>query len=564
MAGTASRILSRVAPGVAALSGYQRSWFRSDLVAGVSVAAVAIPIAMAYAQVAGLPPVYGLYASILPLVAYALFGTSRQLVMAPDAAACAIVAAVVVPLAAEDVGRTVSLSMTLAVMTGVVCIAAGLFRLGFLANFLARPILVGYFNGIAIHIIMGQLGKLFGFPMKSQGFFKHAWEFVSRLGETHALTLAIGLGFFVGLRLLKRFLPKVPAPLAAVVLGILAAELFHLKERGVALLGEIPAGLPSLVVPQLAAEDWGPLASGAVGLALISFSSAMVTARGFAVKNRYEVDANGEFIALGAADIGAGVLQGFAVSGAASRTAVADSVGGKSQVTGLVAAGIVVLCLLFLTGPLAALPMTVLAAVLISAVLGLFDVTGLRRLWRISPQEFGLSAITLLGVITVGVLPAVLVAVGLAIVHLLMRASSPHDAVLGRVPGTDQYHNVADYAEAQATPGVLVYRFDSGLVFFNSDRFKSRIRTVVSQAASPVDLFVLSAESMPSIDITGAAALGEIRDELCDRGILFAVAAAKGPVRLMMEKTGITERVGPDRIFPTVHAAVVSLQSARA
>lgn len=559
MAGGIGGVLHRFLPGLAALGGYQRSWFRYDLAAGVSVAAVAIPMAMAYSQVAGLPAVYGLYASILPLVAYALFGTSRQLVMAPDAAACAIIAAVVVPLAGDNVDRAVSLSMTLAVLAGVVCIAAGLARLGFIANFLARPILIGYFNGIAIHIIIGQMGKLFGFSMKSKGFFRHAWELVSRLGETHVLTLAIGVGTFVGLRLLKRFLPRVPAPLVAVVSGIVASGVFHLEERGVALLGEIPPGLPALMVPQVAAADWGPLVSGAFGLALISFSSAMVTARGFAVKNRYEVDANRELVALGAADIGAGALQGFAVSGAASRTAVSDSMGGKSQVTGLVAAGIVVLTLFFLAGPLASLPLPVLAAVLVSAVLGLFDVPKLRRLLRISPQEFRLSIVTLLGVITVGVLPAVLVAVGLAILQLLIKASSPHDAILGRIPGTDQYHNLEDYAEAETTPGVLVYRFDSGLVFFNSDRFKTRVRTVVAAASSPVRAFVLDAGSMPLTDSTGAAALGEVRDELTDGGIVFAVAGAKGPLRLMFEKTGLTEQVGAGLMFPSVHEAVTEL-----
>ena len=343
-------IVQRFAPGLARLRSYDRAWLSADLVAGVSVAAVAVPIAIAYAQLAGAPPVNGLYASILPLVAYAVFGTSRQLIIAPDAATCAIVASVVLPLAGGDAARYVSLSMMLAVMTGVACIGAGLGRLGFLANFLSRPILAGYINGIAISIIMGQLGKLTGISLKPAGFFRQLAEFVPKVGEVHLLTLAVGVAVFAGLRALKHLAPRVPAPLVAAVAGIAVSEIFDLRGHGVAVLGAIPAGLPRLMLPHLAFSDLEPLAYGAIGLALISFNSAMVTARGFAVRNHYEIDPNQEFIALGVADIGAGVMQGFAVSGADSRTAVNDAVGGKSQVTGLVAAALLALTLMFLTG----------------------------------------------------------------------------------------------------------------------------------------------------------------------------------------------------------------------
>jgi len=408
----------------------------------VSVAAVAVPIAIAYSQLAGVPPAHGLYASILPLVAYAFFGSSRQLIMAPDAATCAIVAATVMPLAGGDGTRYISLSMTLAMLTGVVCIVAGLARLGFLTNFLARPILTGYLNGIALSIIGGQLGRLFGFSVEPAGFFRLLADFALKLDRTHGLTLGLGLAAFALLRLFKRVAPRIPAPLVAVAAGIAASAAFRLGDRGVAQLGTIPAGLPALMIPDIAASDVAPLVIGAVGLALISFNSAMVTARSFAVKNRYEIDANQEFIALGVADIGAGLLQGFAISGADSRTAVNDSVGGKSQVTGLVAAGLLVVVLVFLTAPLSLLPITVLAAVLINAAIGLFDLSALVRLRRISRQEFRLSIVTLLGVITVGVLPGVLIAVGLALIQLLARASHPHDAVLGRVPTTGGFHDI--------------------------------------------------------------------------------------------------------------------------
>jgi high affinity sulfate transporter 1 len=554
-----ARRIAGFVPGLAVLRSYDRSWLRHDLLAGVSVAAVAMPIAIAYSQLAGVPPAHGLYASILPLVAYAFLGSSRQLIMAPDAATCAIVAATLTPLAGGDSGRYISLSMVLAVMTGLFCIAAGLARLGFLTNFLARPILTGYLNGIALSIISGQLGRLFGFSVEPAGFFRLLGDFASNLGRTHGPTLAVGVSVFVALRVLKRLAPKVPSPLVAVVLGIAASSLLGLGARGVVLLGAIPAGLPPLAIPDARAADLAPLAMGAVGLALISFNSAMVTARSFAVKNRYEIDPNQEFIALGAADIGAGILQGFAVSGADSRTAVNDSVGGKSQVTGLIAAALLVLVLLVLTGPLALLPVTVLAAVLINAALGLFDIESLRRLRRVSRQEFRLSIVTLLGVITIGVLPGVVLAVGLAMIQLVARASRPNDAVLGRIPGVDGFHDVRNDPSADTFPGLLIYRFDSALLFFNSDHFKSRVRTLVAEAKTPLRCVLLDAGSMPAIDTTGVATLDEVRGELAGRGIGLAVAGAKAPLRLMLDRTGVAQQIGPERLFPTVGSAVAAL-----
>jgi len=541
------------------LTGYQKSWFRYDLLAGVSVAAVALPIAIAYSQLAGVPPVYGLYASLLPLVAYALLGSSRQLIVAPDAATCAIVAAVVAPLAGQNPGQYLSLTAALAMITGVFCIAAGLARLGFLTNFLARPILTGYLNGIAICIITGQLGSLFGFRLAPAGFFRLLWRFFSNLGETHGPTLAVGAATLALLLLLARLAPKVPGPLVAVALGIAGSAVFGFAKFGVKLLGKIPAGLPALTIPAIGALDWQPLAVGAAGLALISYNSAMVTARGFAAKNRYDIDPNREFIALGVANIGSGILQGFAVSGADSRTAVNDAMGGKSQVTGLVAAAVLALTLLFLTGPLGGLPMAVLAAVLVKAALGLFDLRALATLRRVSPKEFRLCLITLLGVITVGVLPGVVVAVGVAIVQLLMRESGPHDAVLGRIPGTNDYGDMETHPGAESFPGLVIYRFDASLVFFNADHFKARVRTVIREAPAPVRVFVLDAETMPYLDTTGAAILDQVCGDLEREGITMAIAAAKSPVRAMLDRTGLAARIGSDRMFPTVPSAVETL-----
>ncbi|MBZ5537944.1 MAG: sulfate permease [Acidobacteriia bacterium] len=541
------------------LSGYQKDWFPHDLLAGVSVAAVAVPIAIAYSQLAGVPPVHGLYASLLPLVAYALLGSSRQLIVAPDAATCAIIVAVVAPLAGKDPVRYVSLASALALITGVFCIAAGLARLGFLTNFLARPILTGYLNGIAICILTSQLGTLFGFSLAPAGFFRMLWRFFSKLGETHGPTLAVGVTTLALLLLLARLVPKAPGPLVAVALGAACSAVFGLAEHGVRLVGTIPAGLPALKFPAIGGGDWQPLALGAVALALISYNSAMVTARGFAAKNRYDIDANREFIALGVADIGAGILQGFAVSGADSRTAVNDSIGGKSQVTGLVAAAVLAMTLLFLTRPLGWLPMAVLSAVLIKAALGLFDLHSLAKLRRISPQEFRLCLVTLLGVITVGVLPGVVVAVGVAMTQLLIRTSRPHDAVLGRIPGTSAFRDVATHPDAESFPGLVIYRFDASLVFFNADHFKGRVRTVTREAPAPVRYFLLDAGTMPLLDTTGAASLDQVCGELEEKGIAMAVAAAKSPVRTMLDRTGLAERIGVDRMFPTVESAVEAL-----
>lgn len=541
------------------MTQYDRSWFRMDLVAGLSVAAVAVPTAIAYAQLAGVPPANGLYASILPLVTYAFFGTSRQLIVAPDAATCAVVATIVMPLAAGDANRIVPLTMVLTMITGVFCIVAGLARLGFLTNFLARPILIGYLNGIALSIISGQLGRLFGFALEPAGFFRLLINFVAKLGQTHGLTLGIGLAAFVLLRLLKHLAPKLPAPLAAMALGIAAASFFNLGQHGVSLLGSIPAGLPGLMIPYIGAADWSHLVFGAAGLALISFNSGMVTARGFAVKNRYEIDSNQEFIALGVADLGAGLLQGFAVSGADSRTAVNDSMGGKSQVTSLVTAGLLVLVLLFLTAPLALLPITILAAVLINAALGLFDLQYLRKLRGVSHQEFRLSLMASLGVITVGVLPGVVIAVGLAILQLLVKASKPHDAVLGRMSNADGFYSINNHPQAETLPGLMIYRFESSLLFFNSDYFKSRVRALVNEANPRPRYFLLDAESMPYMDTTGVASLEDVVDELSELGIAFAVVQARGQVRLMLERTGLKQKIGEGNFFSTLESAVMEL-----
>ncbi len=436
--------LETIAPGLAALRGYRGEWLRSDLAAGLSVAAVAIPTAIAYAQLAGFPAVVGLYASILPLVVYAAFGTSRQLIVNPDAATCAMVAAIVAPLAAGNADLYTSLAVSLAVLTGLFCIVAGVFRLGFLAEFLGKPVLVGFMNGIAISIVLGQIGKVFGFTLDSGRILPRLFEFVGKLPDTHLPTLTVGAATFLVLKGVRRFLPRWPAPLIAVVVALGLVLAFGLDTRGVAVIGPVPAGLPALGWTPLPPALFGPLVTGAGALALVLMTSGMVTARSFATRNHYEIDVDREFVAIGASNVAAGLSQGFAVTGADSRTAVSDGAGGKTQVTGLVAAAAMAVVLLFFTGPLQFLPGSALGAVLIAAGLGLFDWRALVRFRRIGEGELLVCVTAMLGVVALGALNGIGLAVALAMLVLLFRSSRPADAVLGQQPGLPGFVDLAE------------------------------------------------------------------------------------------------------------------------
>ena len=554
-------MVTRFLPGLAALKHYDPSWLRFDLLAGVSVAAVAVPIAIAYSQLAGVPPAHGLYASILPLLAYAVFGSSRQLIMAPDAATCAIVAATVLPLAGRIRHRYVSLTVALAIATGIVCIAAGLARLGFLTNFLARPILTGYLNGIAHEHHRRAAWPPVWLPAGVRRLLCVIADFVSKLGQTHGLTLAIGVGMFLLLRVLKRRRPSAGAARRGGA-GHRAASLFDLDHRGVALLGAIPAGLPPLTVPDIRLSDLAPLVLGAVGLALISFNSAMVTARGFALKNRYEIDSNQEFIALGVADIGAGLLQGFADQ----RRGLADGgqrFGGRQEPGDRAGGG-------RSAGPGAAVPHRPAGAPAhhraggrarstrrsaCSTVPSLSGCAGSAarnfgcrwsRCWVSSPSACCRASWWLSAWRCCSSWPG-------------PRARTMPCWAESRSIGG--YRNIAAHPEAVTIPGLVIYRFDASLLFFNSDYFKSRARTVVNEARGDVRFFVLDAGAMPHMDTTGAATLEEVIRELSDRGTVFGLAEARAPVRSVLDRTGLTQLIGSRRLFPTLESAVESVHS---
>lgn len=555
-----SAFMARVMPGLRQLRSYRREWLGDDLVAGVSVAAVAVPIAIAYAQLVGFEPIYGLYAAILPLVAYALFGTSRQLIVNPDAATCAIFAATVIPLAGGDPDTLRSLTVLLSMFTGLVCIAGGIFRFGFVADFLSKPILVGYLNGVAISIFLGQIGKVFGFAMTSRGIIPTLIEFLEKLPQTHLPTLIVGAATAAVIIGSKRMVPRAPGPLLAVLTAMSIVYVLGLDAQGVKLVGELPAGLPGWSWSRVDPAFLNPLLAGALGVALVSFSSAMVTARCFAARNRYEIDVDREFIALGTCQIASGLSQSFAVSGADSRTAVNDAMGGKSQVAGLVAAVTMAAVLMFLTEPLRYLPVAALGAVLIVAAIGLFDAASLRSIRHVSRVEFRVAMLTTFGVIWLDLLHGILLAVGISLLILIKRASRPLDSLLGRVTGLKGWHEVAHQPGAITHPGLIVYRFGASIVFFNADYFKRRVLEVIA-AEKDVEWFILDGSTINLVDVTGAEVLDGLVRDLAARGVRFGLANVRAHVYNTLERTGVLARIGPDFDFRTLNSAADAFHS---
>jgi high affinity sulfate transporter 1 len=531
----------------------------TDLLAGVAVAAVGIPTGLAYAELAGFPPVVGLYASILPLIAYAIVGSSPQLIVGPDAATCALVAAALEPLASGNPQRYLDLSITLSILVGAFCVAGGLLRLGVIANFLSRPVLVGFLNGMALTIVSGQLGKLCGFAVRTDtGFFLRIADFIWKLPQTHFPTLIVGIVTLVLISVMGRLVPRLPSPLVGVCGGIAMMTLLDSEKWAVPTLGVVPAGFLRPHLPAYFLSDSLRLLPDAAGIALICFCSSMVTAKSFAVRNKYEVAADREFIALGLANVVSGLSNGFAIAGADSRTATNDIAGGRSQMSGLTAALVMALVLTACTGPLSYIPTASLGAVLVLAGASLFDFQTVWKIRDISRSEFALSLIATLGVATIGVLPGIALSVMLSLVLLIRRASSPYDAILGQVPGVDGFTDISEYPNALTISGLLVYRFDAALLFFNADYFKKRVRDVVTLSEHPLRLFVFDMEAINVIDMAGLDAIEEIRSDLAAKGIAFTVARAKNEIRDKLIRSGLWERIGATNFYPSVRSAVQS------
>jgi len=549
--------LERWLPGLRIARAYQLPWLRQDIAAGLILSALLVPAGMAYAEAAGLPAITGLYATIVPLIAYAIFGPSRILVVGPDSGLAPLIAAAVLPLAAGDPQRAVALAGMLAIFTGVISVAAGLARLGFVTELLSKPVRYGYMSGIALTVIVSQLPKLFGFSVDASGVVPGTIAFVRGLvdGETVVPALVIGVACLALILTAKRLAPRFPAVLAAVVLATITVAVLGLADQ-VRVVGPVPQGLPTPAIPSVSLADLGTLFTAALGIALVSFAETSVLSRTFAARGRYEVDPNQELVALGAASLATGFVQGFPISSSASRTPVAESAGAKTQLTGVVGALAIALLLVAAPGLVYYLPMAALAAVVISAALGLFEVEGVRRLYRVRREEFALALGSFLAVAVLGVLNGIAVAVALSLLDFLRRAWRPHDAVLGRVEDLKGYHDVTRYPEARTVPGLVLFRWDAPLFFANADLFRGRIRRAIAAADPPARWVVVAAEPVTDVDSTAADMLQELEDELEAQGIELGFAEMKDPVKDRLMRYGLTSQIGRELFFPTLGVAV--------
>jgi high affinity sulfate transporter 1 len=562
---TAERQWRRFQPPVpkpALAHGYRRDWLSGDLIAALTLTAYLVPQVMAYATVAGLPPVTGLWAVLPAIAAYALLGSSRRLSMGPESTTALMTATVVGPLAAGDPGRYAGLAAALALVAGLLCLAAWLLRLGFVADLLSRPVLVGYLAGVALIMIVDQLPKLTGVPIGSGGFFRQAASFFAHLDEASLATTAVAAVTLVYLILVDRFIPKAPGPLLAVVLTTAVVAVFRLKAHGVEVIGRIPSGLPGLSPPHLGA--FHRLLLPAFGLLLVAYTDVILTGRAFQSPDGGErLDADQELLALGAANIGSGLLHGFPVSSSASRTALASSAGARSQVCSLLSGVAVVAVLLFLGPLLTDVPLALLGALVVFTAAKLIDIPGFRRLAAFRYRELLLALACLVGVLALDILYGVLVAAALSVAELLARVARPHDGVLGFVPGLAGMHDIDDYPHARTIPGLLVYRYDSPLFFANAQDFKRRALAAATEADVPVRWFVLNTEANVEVDITGLDAMEALREELSGRGIVFALARVKQDLRTELDAYGLTKAVGEDLMFPTLPSAVNAYEAWR-
>jgi SulP family sulfate permease len=543
------------------LRGYKTGWLSGDVVAGLTVWAVLVPEALAYATIAGVSPVVGLYAAPAALIFYAAFGSSRHLVVGPMSATAALSAATVGEFATQGNKQFVAMTAALAITTGLAALAAGLARLGFLANFISEPVLKGFIVGLALTIIMGQLPAFFGVEKGSGNFFAKLWDLVTKLGDTSVTTLLVGVLSLVVVLGLKRVAPVVPASLAAVALGVVAVKALHLEDHGVAIVGPIKSGLPSIGVPDVKTGDFADLVGPSLGVMLIGFAEGLGAAKTYATREHYEINTNRELLGLGAANVASGLASGMVVNGSLSKTAVNGAAGARSQISGLVCAGLTVLTLLFLTSLFEDLPEATLAAVVIAAVMELVDIGALTTLYRVYTRALGrayggvaarpdfIAALAAMaGVLIFDTLPGLFLGIAISLLLLVYRASRPHIAVLGRVPGTaDQWVDVERHPEDQPVPGVVVLRVESGLFFANAEHVRATIRQHVDDDTRAV---VLDAETMPFVDVSAARMLEELAEDLRRDGVALVIARDIGQVR------DVLRRAGADAPLVEVHRTI--------
>lgn len=554
-----SRALRAHVPGLGVLTSYQRAWLPRDVVAGLVLSALLVPQGMAYADLAGLPPITGLYTSILCLLGYAALGPSRVLVLGPDSALGPMIAATIAPLmlADGDPARAIALASFLAVTVGVVMVVAGLARFGFVADLLSKPTQIGYMNGLALTILVGQLPKLLGFSVDADGLIAEFTAFLAGLakGEANGTAAVIGVASLAGILLLQRLMPKIPAVLVAVVLASVTVNVLGLEAHGVDTIGVLPQGFPPFTIPTVRWSDIPPLFVGALAIALVALADTMSTASSFTARRGERVRGNQEMVGIGAANIAAGFFQGFPVSASGSRTAVADQAGSRSQVTGVVAATVITLLLIVAPSLVEYVPQPTLGAIVIAAALSLTNLAGTRRLWQQRRTEFGLSLIALLGVALLGVLPGIVIAVALSILNVFRRVWWPHQAELGRVEGIAGLHDTASYPAAELLPGLVVYRFDAPLIFANARTFGDELRAMAEEQPD-LKWIVIAAAPVTDVDTTASDMLQELDTWLNERGVSLVFAEMKDPVRTKIERYELTRTINPAHFFPTLDAAV--------
>jgi SulP family sulfate permease len=553
-------------PGVETLRQYQRGWLRSDVLAGLTVAAYFVPQVMAYAQLAGLPAVTGLWVALAPLVLYFFLGSSRLLSLGPESTTALLTATAIGPLAAGDPVRYAGLAAVLALLVGAICLLGWAARLGFLADLLSRPVLIGYLTGIAVIMMTGQLGRLTGAPVEGDSPPAEVVSALRLIGDWKLAPVLLSVAALALLLALARWTPRLPGPLVVVALAALATWAAGLGDRGVALVGSVPSGLPVPHVPALSMHDLGLLVLPAVGVALVGYTDVVLTARAFESRSGVggageRIDPGRELLVLGLANVSAGLVRGFPISSSGSRTALAAASNAKSQVYSLVAALTIVATLLFAGPLLETFPIPALGALVVYAALRLIELGEFRRIASFRRSEFLLAVATTVGVVALNVLYGVLVAVALSVIDVLRRVARPHDGILGYVPGIAGMHDLDDYPEARPVPGLVVYRYDSPLFFANADDFHRRALAAVDEATTPVRWFLLNAEANVDIDITALDALDALREDLKSRGIVLALARVKQELRDDLDNAGFLDRLGPDRVFYTLPTAVEAFRT---
>ena len=547
-------------PGVDTLRGYEAAWLRHDIFAGLVLATMLVPVGIAYASASGLPGIHGLYATIVPLLAYALFGPSRIIVLGPDSALAAVILGVVTPLAAGDPARAATLAAMMALVSGTVLILAGLLRLGFVTELLSKPIRYGYMNGIAMTVLISQLPKLFGFSIASEGPLRDLGAIGHALldGKTDWIGFAVGFATLIVILLLRNN-KRVPGILIAVIGATIVVAVLDLGAGfGVKVLGPLPQGLPAFAIPWISYADLSSVVIGGTAIALVSFADTSVLSRTYSARLGDRVDPNQEMVGLGAANLATGLFQGFPISSSSSRTPVAEAAGAHTQLTSVVGALAIAFLLLLAPNLLRHLPSAALAAVVIAAAIGLFEIADLRRIYRIQQWEFWLSMLCFVGVAVFGAIPGIGLAIAVAIAEFLWDGWRPHSAVLGRAYGVKGYHDITRYPDARRVPGLVLFRWDAPLFFANAEFFKERAYDAVATSPTPVRWLVIAAEPVTSVDVTACDTVAEMDQALHDRGIELCFAELKDPVKDKLKRFGLFAQVGESYFFPTIGAAVSS------